>query len=50
MSYSIRNRDQHLTNDGTPKPANMTMLHRLGTLAAQRDIIPAHFPAAFDLS
>jgi hypothetical protein len=30
-------------------PANMTILHRLGTLAAQRDIIPAHFPAAFDL-
>jgi hypothetical protein len=30
-------------------PTNMTILHRLGTLAAQRDIIPAHFPAAFDL-
>ena len=30
-------------------PANMTVLHRLGTLAAQRDIDPAHFPAAFDL-
>ena len=25
------------------------LLHRLGTLAAQRDIIPEHFPAAFDL-
>jgi predicted acylesterase/phospholipase RssA len=30
-------------------PTNMTILHRLGTLAAQRDMIPAHFPAAFDL-
>jgi len=30
-------------------PANMTIMHRLGTLAAQRDIIPEHFPAAFDL-
>jgi uncharacterized protein len=30
-------------------PANMTVLHRLGTLAAQRDIEAAHFPAVFDL-
>ncbi len=30
-------------------PANMTVLHRLGILAAQRDIELAHFPAAFDL-
>jgi hypothetical protein len=30
-------------------PANMTILHRLGALAAQRDIKPEHFPAAFDL-
>jgi hypothetical protein len=30
-------------------PANMTVLHRLGTLAAQRDIDAAHFPAVFDL-
>jgi hypothetical protein len=30
-------------------PANMTILHRLGLLAAQRDIMPAHFPATFDL-
>lgn len=30
-------------------PANMTVLHRLGTLAAQREIEPAHFPAVFDL-
>jgi uncharacterized protein len=30
-------------------PANMTVLHRLGTLAAQRDIKAEHFPATFDL-
>jgi predicted acylesterase/phospholipase RssA len=30
-------------------PANMTVLHRLGTLAAQRDIKSEHFPAMFDL-
>lgn len=30
-------------------PANMTVLHRLGMLAAQRDIQSEHFPAAFDL-
>jgi uncharacterized protein len=30
-------------------PANMTILHRLGALAAQRDIAPGHFPAAFNL-
>ena len=30
-------------------PANMTILHRLGLLAAQRDIVAGHFPAAFDL-
>jgi uncharacterized protein len=30
-------------------PANMTILHRLGALAAQRDIHPEHFPPAFDL-
>jgi uncharacterized protein len=30
-------------------PANMTVLHRLGTLAAQRDIKAEHFPARFDL-
>jgi predicted acylesterase/phospholipase RssA len=30
-------------------PANMTILHRLGALAAQRDIKAEHFPAAFDL-
>jgi hypothetical protein len=30
-------------------PANMTVLHRLGTLAAQRDIASEHFPAVFDL-
>jgi predicted acylesterase/phospholipase RssA len=30
-------------------PANMTVLHRLGTLAAQRDIKAGHFPATFDL-
>lgn len=30
-------------------PANMTILHRLGALAAQRDIQAGHFPAAFDL-
>jgi uncharacterized protein len=30
-------------------PANMTTLHRLGVLAAQRDIKAEHFPAAFDL-
>jgi hypothetical protein len=30
-------------------PANMTVLHRLGTLAAQRDIKTEHFPATFDL-
>ncbi|MGH8189780.1 MAG: hypothetical protein ACREUC_24705 [Steroidobacteraceae bacterium] len=30
-------------------PANMELLHRLGTLAAQRDVRPDHFPAAFDL-
>jgi hypothetical protein len=27
----------------------MTVLHRLGTLAAQRDIKAEHFPATFDL-
>ena len=31
-------------------PANMTVLHRLGALAAQRDIEPAHFPSTFDLT
>jgi hypothetical protein len=30
-------------------PAHMTVLHRLGTLAAQRDIKAEHFPAIFDL-
>jgi hypothetical protein len=30
-------------------PANMTLLHRLGALAAQRDIKAEHFPASFDL-
>jgi len=30
-------------------PANMTILHRLGALAAQRDIRSEHFPAGFDL-
>ena len=30
-------------------PANMTVLHRLGMLAAQRDIKAGHFPIAFDL-
>jgi len=30
-------------------PANMEALHRLGTLAARRDIRPDHFPGAFDL-
>jgi hypothetical protein len=30
-------------------PANMTVLHRLGMLAAQRDVSPEHFPAVFDL-
>lgn len=30
-------------------PANMIVLHRLGTLAAQRDIKDEHFPATFDL-
>jgi uncharacterized protein len=30
-------------------PANMTVLHRLGTLAAQRDIKAEHFPATFDV-
>ena len=30
-------------------PANMTVLHRLGVLAAQRDISSEHFPAVFDL-
>jgi hypothetical protein len=30
-------------------PANMTVLHHLGKLAAQRDIDAAHFPAVFDL-
>jgi uncharacterized protein len=30
-------------------PANMTTLHHLGVLAAQRDIQAEHFPAAFDL-
>jgi uncharacterized protein len=30
-------------------PANMTILHRLGTLAAQRDIRSEHFPETFDL-
>lgn len=30
-------------------PANMTVLHRLGMLGAQRDIKSEHFPAAFDL-
>ena len=31
-------------------PANMTILHRLGTLAAQRDMRADHFPTAFDLT
>jgi hypothetical protein len=31
-------------------PQNMDTLHRLGELAAGRDIQSAHFPAAFDLS
>lgn len=30
-------------------PANMTVLHRLGMLAAQRDVQGDHFPAPFDL-
>ena len=30
-------------------PANMELLHRLGVLAAQRDVRADHFPAAFDL-
>jgi predicted acylesterase/phospholipase RssA len=30
-------------------PAHMTVLHRLGMLAAQRDIKGEHFPDAFDL-
>lgn len=30
-------------------PANMTILHRLGLLAAQRDVQGDHFPAPFDL-
>jgi uncharacterized protein len=30
-------------------PANMTVLHRLGLLAAQRDVQGDHFPAPFDL-
>jgi hypothetical protein len=30
-------------------PANMTLLHRLGTLGAKRDIKAEHFPATFDL-
>jgi hypothetical protein len=31
-------------------PANMELLHRLGTLAGKRDVRHDHFPAAFDLS
>jgi hypothetical protein len=31
-------------------PQNMDTLHRLGELAAGRDIQSGHFPAAFDLS
>ena len=31
-------------------PQNMKALHRLGELAAGRDIQSAHFPAAFDLA
>jgi uncharacterized protein len=30
-------------------PTNMAVLHRLGVLAAQRDIQQVHFPIAFDL-
>ena len=30
-------------------PANMATLHRLGTLAADRDVKEAHFPGTFDL-
>jgi patatin-like phospholipase len=30
-------------------PENMTMLHRLGLAAGQRDVSGDHFPAAFDL-
>jgi predicted acylesterase/phospholipase RssA len=30
-------------------PDNMELLHRLGTLASQRDMQPADFPSAFDL-
>src|SRR5262249_62392571 len=30
-------------------PANMETLHRLGQVAARRDIRPDHFPKAFDL-
>jgi len=31
-------------------PANMETLHRLGQVAARRDIRADHFPKAFDLS
>jgi Patatin-like phospholipase len=31
-------------------PENMDVLHRLGTLASERDIHPQDFPTAFDLS
>jgi len=30
-------------------PGNMVILHRLGALAAERDIRSEHFPAVFDL-
>jgi hypothetical protein len=30
-------------------PGNMAYLHKLGALAAARDVPPAHFNSAFDL-
>ena len=30
-------------------PENMSTLHRLGTLASERDVLPGDFPTAFDL-
>jgi hypothetical protein len=54
MSYATRTRDQHLANDGSPKlilalDGGLSGILSLGTLAGQRDIDPAHFPASFDL-
>jgi hypothetical protein len=53
---SVRELDPALTDpklieslSAMDSPANMTVLHRLGTLAAQRDIKAEHFPAMFDL-